>query len=103
MTSKGGPHGLHTTGSQAWVNKHGQYAEASASACAYCHGADYRGGPLSTATAARSFSVEGRRVAFTAGQQVGCYDCHAGPGGGGAAQPPVSSVIAQTRQSQSGR
>ncbi len=80
LTTTGGPHGMHTIGS-AWVSKHGDSAEHGASACAYCHGADYRGGALSTAKAARSFSVEGRTVKYTAGQKVGCYDCHNGPGG----------------------
>jgi hypothetical protein len=79
-TATGGPHGMHTIGS-AWVSAHGSTAERGASACAYCHGADYRGGALSTAKAARSFSVEGRTVSYTAGQKVGCYDCHSGPGG----------------------
>jgi hypothetical protein len=79
-TATGGPHGMHTIGS-TWVSKHGDSAEHGASACAYCHGADYRGGALSTAKAARSFSAEGKTVKYTAGQRVGCYDCHNGPGG----------------------
>ena len=32
---------------------------------------------------AKTFNVEdGRTASFTAGQQVGCYDCHSGPTGG---------------------
>jgi hypothetical protein len=79
-TANGGPHGMHTVGS-AWVSGHESYAKAGTTACAYCHGSDYRGGPLSTVKTARSFSVEGRTVTYTAGQKVGCYDCHNGPRG----------------------
>jgi hypothetical protein len=80
ITANGGPHGMHTIGS-AWVSKHGDYAENNATACAYCHGADYRGGVLSTVKTARSFNADGRTVNYTAGQKVGCYDCHNGPSG----------------------
>ena len=81
-TATGGPHGLHTFGS-AWVGRHGDVAEGNRQACAYCHGADFRGSPLSTTKQARSFTVEGRVVKYAAGQAVTCYDCHNGPGGGG--------------------
>jgi hypothetical protein len=80
MTANKGPHGMHTVGN-AWVDKHGDYAENSATACAYCHGADYRGGILSTVKKARTFAAEGKTVSYTAGQKVGCYDCHNGPKG----------------------
>lgn len=80
MTADGGPHGMHTLGS-AWVGGHERYAERSRSGCAYCHGPDYRGSELSQVAAARSFRVEGRTVSYAAGQTVGCYDCHNGPGG----------------------
>lgn len=76
MTADKGPHGMHTVGS-AWVGKHGDYAKNS-TACAACHGADYRGSILSTVRAARSFKAESRTVNFAAGQKVGCYDCHNG-------------------------
>jgi hypothetical protein len=79
-TSNGGPHGMHTVGS-AWVSRHGDVAERGASACAYCHGADYRGGALSTVKTTRTFTAEGRTVKYVAGQKVGCYDCHNGPRG----------------------
>ena len=79
-TSTGGPHGLHTVG-QVWVGRHGDVAERNATACKVCHGDDYRGGFLSKTTAARSFSAERRTVTYTAGQKVGCYDCHDGPDG----------------------
>jgi hypothetical protein len=80
LTADKGPHGMHTVGS-AWVGKHGDYAEKSSTACAYCHGADYRGGILSTVKAARSFNADGKTVNYAAGQKVGCYDCHNGPKG----------------------
>jgi hypothetical protein len=80
VTANGGPHGMHTIGS-TWVSKHEGYAERNASACAYCHGADYRGGPLARVKVAKSFRAEGRTVNYAAGQQVGCYDCHNGPRG----------------------
>ncbi|TCJ13035.1 hypothetical protein EZJ19_10730 [Parasulfuritortus cantonensis] len=80
LTATGGPHGMHTIGS-AWVSGHESYAESNKTACAYCHGADYRGSALSTAKAARSFSVEGKTVTYSAGQKVTCYDCHNGPNG----------------------
>lgn len=80
LTANKGPHGMHTIGN-AWVDKHGDYAEQNTAACAYCHGADYRGGVLSVVKKARSFSAEGRTVSYAAGQKVGCYDCHNGPNG----------------------
>ena len=61
--------------------QHEDVAENNASACAYCHGADYRGGPLSTVKKARSFNADGRTVNYAVGQKVGCYDCHNGPRG----------------------
>ncbi len=79
-TVRGGPHGMHTVGSR-WVDRHESAAERGTSDCAYCHGADFRGSPLSEVKVARDFSVEGRRVSFAVGQQVGCYDCHNGPRG----------------------
>jgi len=82
VTDTGGPHGLHTLG-QAWVGAHPDYAENNHQPCAYCHGADYRGSPLSTAKVARKFSVEGGSKSFPAGHQFSCYDCHNGPNGGG--------------------
>ena len=78
-TLDGGPHGLHTVG-QAWISAHKSYAKKSTATCTYCHGADYRGTPLSQVGASRVFTTSGsRRVALAAGTQVGCYDCHNGP------------------------
>ena len=79
-TTTGGPHGMHTVG-QAWIGKHGDVADNGATACATCHGSDYRGSFLSKTSMARSFSMESGQKAYTAGQEVSCYDCHNGPGG----------------------
>jgi len=78
MTANGGPHGMHTIGS-TWVSKHGDMVGGSATNCAACHGADYRGSPLAQVKVARTFSIEGRTQSFAAGQNIGCYDCHNGP------------------------
>jgi hypothetical protein len=78
-TISGGPHGMHSIGA-SWVSRHGDQVESGGrAACAYCHGPDFRGSPLSKVKAARSFTVEGRTRTYAAGQQVGCYDCHNGP------------------------
>ena len=81
-----GPNGggaMHPIG-QSWVNQHpGVVDNSGAQACQSCHGADYRGTGLSRAGAARVFTVEdGGTKTFSAGQTIGCYDCHNGPGGG---------------------
>jgi hypothetical protein len=82
VTPNGGPHGLHTVG-QAWVNAHGDYADNNHAACAYCHGANFRGTPLSVAKVARKFNTDdGGTKSFPAGHQFNCYDCHNGPNGG---------------------
>jgi len=82
LTTSGGPHGMHTLG-QTWVKEHHDRAKGIQSSCAYCHGADYRGSLLSTAKATRTFSIgDGRSKSYSAGQPVGCYDCHNGPTGG---------------------
>lgn len=79
-TATGGPHGMHTIGN-IWIDKHESYAESNKTACAYCHGADYRGSALSAVKTARSFSVEGKTKTYAVGQKVGCYDCHDGHDG----------------------
>ncbi len=82
VTPNGGPHGIHTVG-QAWVNGHEDYAQGHQSSCTYCHGADYRGTPLSVAKVARTFNTDdGGKKSFPAGHQFNCYDCHNGPNGG---------------------
>jgi hypothetical protein len=78
-----GPHGIHTVG-QSWVDSHGDYVDHGGSAqCTYCHGSDYRGSFLSATSMARSFQTDdGGHKTYNPGDQVGCYDCHDGPGGG---------------------
>lgn len=81
-TNNGGPHGMHTVG-QAWVGSHPQYAQGGgSSACAYCHGSDYRGSSRSAVLTTKTFNADGGSKTFTAGHQVSCYDCHNGPSGG---------------------
>jgi hypothetical protein len=80
-SANGGPHGMHTIG-QAWVSSHGDAAERSGTtACTACHGADYRGSPLSKTRIARSFTKDSKTFSFAAGHNMGCYDCHNGPKG----------------------
>jgi hypothetical protein len=80
-TTNGGPHGMHTIG-DAWVDRHGDVAEGSGrNGCAYCHGADFRGSPLSAIKVAKTFQVEHSTKSFAAGHKIGCYDCHNGPSG----------------------
>lgn len=78
VTSNGGPHGMHTIG-QSWISGHENAAKSNTTSCAYCHGADYRGGALSQVKMAKTFKVENGSKSFAAGQKVGCYDCHNGP------------------------
>ena len=81
LTANGGPHGMHTIGAN-WVSKHGDMVSAAggSATCAYCHGSDYRGSPLAQVKATRTFTLEGGATrTFSAGQNVGCYDCHNGP------------------------
>ena len=80
-SATGGPHGMHTIG-QAWVSSHGDAAEKSGTtACTACHGADYRGSPLSKTRIARTFTKDSKTYSFAAGHNMGCYDCHNGPKG----------------------
>ncbi len=77
-TVTGGPHGLHPLG-QSWVSQHADVAEdGGASACAVCHGTDYRGTVLSRSQADRQLSAFGTKT-FWRGFQIGCYTCHNGP------------------------
>jgi hypothetical protein len=80
LTANGGPHGMHTIGA-TWVKEHHDYiSSVGLSQCAYCHGGDYRGSPLSQTKVARTFNIgDGRTRSFAAGQNIGCYDCHNGP------------------------
>jgi hypothetical protein len=77
-----GPHGLHVVG-QSWVDAHPNYVEQHGyQACAYCHGADYRGLALSATKVMRTFRVEQGNKSFPVDHQFSCYDCHNGPNGG---------------------
>jgi hypothetical protein len=71
---------MHTVGA-TWVSRHESYAEKDRNACAYCHGADFRGGPLARVKVAKTFMADGKTVNYAAGQEVTCYDCHNGPSG----------------------
>jgi len=72
---------MHTVG-QSWVNSHhDMLGGKGAAACTACHGADYRGTPLSQVKITKSFSHDGRQYVLAAGTQVGCYSCHNGPRG----------------------
>jgi hypothetical protein len=76
-TNTGGPHGMHTIGSD-WVRSHRSYADGSGrNQCAYCHGSDFRGSPLSAIATAKVLNGK----SFSAGHQMNCYDCHNGPSG----------------------
>lgn len=79
-TQTGGPHGVHTLG-QNWVDAHPDYAsDGKYTACAYCHGSDYKGSFLSLSKVKRTFKVDdGKTKTFAAGHQFSCYDCHNGP------------------------
>jgi hypothetical protein len=79
-TVTGGPHGMHPVG-DAWVKDHEDVAEKNPSQCTVCHGADYRGTPLSKMWTSRTLKVEHGTKTFPKGHQVSCYDCHNGPNG----------------------
>ena len=79
VSATGGPHGMHSIG-QTWVKEHHDHVErVGVVTCAYCHGSDYRGGPLAQVKVAKTFSTEHGSKSYAAGQNVGCYDCHNGP------------------------
>jgi len=88
-TLNGGPHGMHPVG-QVWVSGHTHYAEGNQSQCQACHGTDYRGTVLSRSQANRTLNSR----AFWAGQQIGCYDCHNGPGGPDSGSAPSQPTVA---------
>ena len=85
-TVSGGPHGMHPVG-QSWIGSHDG---AASSACQKCHGADYRGTPLSRMQGDRTLSAFGTK-SFWRGFQIGCYTCHNGPSSENATsnRPPV--------------
>jgi hypothetical protein len=74
-TVSGGPHGMHPIGS-AWVSGH---ERVNKSGCAYCHGTKSGGTVLSQVKTNKTFAIERGQKSYTAGQQVGCDDCHKWP------------------------
>ena len=69
---------MHTVG-ERWVGMHQDVAEhGDKTQCAYCHGSDFRGTPLSAMISDRKMAGK----TFKRGHQVSCYDCHNGPNGG---------------------
>jgi hypothetical protein len=89
----GGPHGMHPANAQ-WAGNHNNYGTA---ACQNCHGFNLPGNQitgteLSRMAADRTFNTTegGNSRLFWAGSEVGCWDCHAGPGGPEAGGVPVS-------------
>jgi len=70
---------MHPVGSD-WVRRHPDVAEGNAAQCRNCHGADYRGTELSRAFGDRVLSTEFGTLRMWRGFQVGCYNCHNGPG-----------------------
>lgn len=78
-TTSGGPHGMHPVG-QTWVSSHPDIVENSGSTqCQVCHGTDSRGTVLSRMQANRTLDAFGTKN-WWRGFQVGCYNCHNGPG-----------------------
>ncbi len=68
---------------QSWVDAHNDYAQGNLQACAYCHGVDFRGTPLSVSKIPHTFPTkDGPNKTFPAGHQFNCYDCHNGPNPG---------------------
>lgn len=109
-SGNGGPHGMHVI-AQGWltgeggVTKHADRISAlgGLSACATCHGSDFRGTVLSQAQASRSFTMNFDAGSFTLklnrGDAVGCYNCHNGPSSdslNSAPAPTVSNADAAT-------
>jgi hypothetical protein len=105
LTGNGGPHGMHTIGN-AWVSGHEDMIGKSGgtASCAYCHGADFRGSPLSAVKAAKTFnSGNGRTISYVAGQNVTCYDCHDGPKTARLQLPTQNSMLAANDKSYLGK
>ena len=79
-TASGGPHGMHSI-SNHWALDHGDSVEAGGLLqCQTCHGTDNRGTVLSRAFGDRSFSTKYGTLTLQRGVEVGCYECHLGPG-----------------------
>jgi len=96
FTANGGPHGMHPVG-ETWVRGHGEDDGRRNSQCQSCHGTTSLGTVLSQMGADRTMSG-GLTTAYWQGFQIGCYNCHNGPGGGddgggGGRLPPASSNV----------
>lgn len=109
-TASGGPHGMHDIG-QGWVSGNGVTGHndwigllpGGVTACAPCHGMDYRGTVLSRAQADRtltaSFDTNRVTIQLFRGAIVGCYTCHNGPGNDNvntSAAPIVGNISTNT-------
>ncbi len=80
LTANGGPHGMHSI-STRWTTDHADLARSVGLAeCQKCHGTDYRGTVLSKALGDRSWSTKYGTLVLKRGMEVGCYECHNGPG-----------------------
>ena len=76
-----GPHGLHNVNDGDWADGgHENFYERNKAGCKACHGVNLEGTVLARVAADRSFRVEGRTVAYTKGDLVGCNRCHGQPG-----------------------
>ncbi len=108
-STKTGPHGMHPVGGN-WNSGHGNYAGNSGSACKSCHGADLTGTVLSRSQADRptfthSFDSGTATRTFWRGTQIGCFDCHDGPGDHNhdlATTHPAPTVSAASASTSSG-
>jgi PKD repeat protein len=83
-TVNGGPHLMHPVG-QTWISGHRREGRGSAQ-CQACHNSDYRGTVLGLMQSDQNFSGGGDGGGiqpFWRGFQIGCYNCHNGPSGGG--------------------
>jgi PKD repeat protein len=86
--SNGGPHGLHPL-DQTWASNHENGGRTS---CQSCHGPAYLGTVLSAMQGTRTMG--GRSL--WQGNQIGCYNCHNGAGGGdnGTGIAPAAAINA---------
>ncbi len=78
----GGPHGMHPV---PWNTGHGGASGNSGNSCKPCHGQNLTGTVLSRvqanrATYTHNFDNGTATRTFWRGTQVGCFDCHNGPG-----------------------
>ncbi len=69
-------HVSHAT-TLAWVDGgHGSGYTADPGDCSLCHGADGKGSSMSVASAARSYTVNGKTFSIASGATVNCASCH---------------------------